>query len=403
MTLLLSHSGLRSAVNAAFWLMAFAWASRALPAARSMRRVPDLNRREFDRSPESQPRLTVIVPARNEEMAVESCVRSLLAQDYPGLHIIAVNDRSTDATGALLARLATEFPDRMTALHVTELPAGWLGKTHAMALAARHAQAVNQPDWLLFTDADVLFTPQILRRSLALAEMQQADHFVTLPTPIIQSVPEGVLLGFLQVIGIWGTRLWRVADPRTRDAVGIGAFNMVRTSAYQRIGGFESLRLEILEDLTLARRIKQTGLRQRVAFAPGAVRVHWAAGATGVINTMTKNLFAVFHFRLWLLVLACLWIGAFCISPFAGVFWTATRLPSLLAILAIASLYSSAGRVSRIGAAYAVACPFAAALFLYSILRSAVITLRQGGVRWRGTFYSLKELREQSSGPAPLL
>ncbi len=265
-----------------------------------------------------------------------------------------------------------------------------------MALAARHAIAIHQPAWLLFTDGDILFHPQALRRSLALAEAQAADHFVTLPTAILHHRNEAMVMGFLQVLGLWATRPWCVANPRTRDAIGIGAFNLIRTSAYQQLGGFETLRLAILDDLTLARRVKDAGLRQRVAFAPGYVRVHWAPGATGIIRTMTKNLFAIFRFNLPLLLIACVWLTLLCILPFAALLWSPTRLPALVTLAAIASMYRTTGQFSRIPTANFLAFPFAAALFIYSMLRSTVTTLRDGGVHWRGTLYPLADLRRNA-------
>ena len=146
-----------------------------------------------------------------------------------------------------------------------------------MALAARHAIALHHPDYLLFTDADVLFHPDAIRRSLAQAVATHADHFVTFPTPIIKTLGEGMLLGFLQSWASGPPALASSNPKAIRDSVGIGAFNLLRTPAYQQLGGFDALRMEILEDLTLARRVKLAGLRQRVAFAPGMVTLHWAA------------------------------------------------------------------------------------------------------------------------------
>jgi len=377
--------------------VALAWVWKAISSAKGLRRLPILSIPAFDLNPPDDPQITVVVPACNEQAAIHACIQSLLDQDYTNLHILAINDRSTDQTGPILDSLAQLHPHRLTALHITGLPPGWLGKTHAMALAASHAQALHAPAWLLFTDGDILFHPQSIRRSLVAAEIEQADHFVTLPTAIMQSSSEAMVMGFLQVLGLWATRLWRVADPAARDAVGIGAFNLIRTSAYIQIGGFESLRMEILDDLTLARRVKQARLRQRAAFAPGYVRVHWAAGAGGIIRTMTKNLFAIFRFNIALLLLACAWLTVFCIAPFAGALWSPTRLPALVTLVAIASTYRTTGRFSGIPTWNFFALPLAAALFLYSMLRSTVITLRNGGVHWRGTFYPLADLRRNTS------
>ena len=376
------------------WLVALAWLWKAITAWRGLPTIPNLLESKFNRGPRCNPSITVIVPARNEAEALPSCLRSLLAQDYANLQIIAINDRSTDATGSIIDELASQNPARLKAIHITELPSGWLGKTHAMAFAARHAIAVQRPDYLLFTDADIIFAPEILRRSLAQAEATEADHFVTFPTPIIKTPGEGMILGYLGVMGLWATRPWKASDPKAiRDSIGIGAFNLLRTDAYQKLGGFDALRMEILEDLTLARKVKLAHLRQRVATAPGMVTLHWASGAFGVVNVMTKNLFAIFRFRGELVLLACLWIVLFCVGPVAFLALPSTRTAALLSLASIAALYMLSARHSKISAFYAALFPVGTAMFLYSLLRSTLTTLRDGGVTWRGTFYPLAELR----------
>ena len=154
-------SAARFIVKAMAWVAAVAWVSRTLDASFGLRHVPDLLRPGDDACmPDGMPRVAVIVPARNEQEALPQCLESLLGQDYDNLQIVAVDDRSTDATAQILDTFAAHHPSRVTALHVHQLPAGWLGKTHAMALAARHADAGGDPDWLLFTDADVSLPPQ---------------------------------------------------------------------------------------------------------------------------------------------------------------------------------------------------------------------------------------------------
>jgi cellulose synthase/poly-beta-1,6-N-acetylglucosamine synthase-like glycosyltransferase len=383
------------AVQLIAWVIALAWLWKAVTAAFGLRRIPNLALTQFNVSPAGTPSLTVIVPARDEAANIATTLQSLLAQDYPNLQILAIDDRSTDETGGIIDAIASEHPSRLRAIHITELPTGWLGKTHALALAARHAIALHRPDYLLFTDADVFFEPTILRRSLAQAVATQADHFVTFPTPIVKSIGEGTLLSYLGVMGLWATRPWRVCNPKAlRDSIGIGAFNLLRTHAYQQLGGFDALRMQILEDLTLARRVKLAGLRQQVAVAPGMVTLHWASGALGIVNVMAKNLFAVFQFRTLVALLAALWFAVFCLAPVAFLFFSATRTPAVLTLIAVAILYVLSSRNSRVSAWYALLFPVGAILMLYSMLSSAWITLRDGGVRWRGTFYPLAELRK---------
>ncbi|HEV2645769.1 MAG TPA: glycosyltransferase [Acidobacteriaceae bacterium] len=381
------------------WGIAAAWVYRFVEAAWGLRRVPNLLEAEYDDEPVGLPGVVVIVPARDEAAKVGECLESLLAQDYGNLRIVAVDDRSSDGTGEIMVAAAGQSGGRLEVLRVDELPAGWLGKTHAMALAARGAIAGGGVEYLLFTDADILFRPDAVRRTLVMAEAQRADHCVVLPTTIAKTRGEGMLLAYLQVMSLWAVRPWRVADPKAmRDAVGVGAFNMMRVDAYGRLGGFEGLRMEVVEDLELGRAVKRAGLRQRVATAPGMVSVHWAAGAGGIVAGMTKNLFAVFRFRVALVVAAAVWIAVFCLGPVAMLGIDEVRWSGVVAVGAVVGLYVFSARTSGISWRYAAGFPVAAFVVVYSMFRSMVVALVQGGVTWRGTFYRLMELREYAKG-----
>ncbi len=376
------------------WLVALSWLWKVISAAIGLPRVANLLLPQYDQTPTGTPSFTVIVPACNEAPHITACLQSLLQQDYPKLHIIAVNDRSTDNTGDIIDSIASAHPTQITAIHIIELPPGWLGKTHALALAARQAPT----DYLLFTDADVIFRPDALRRSLAYAVSSHADHLVTVPTTLIHRWDEAAVLGFFQIFGLWAARPWKIADPRAkRDAIGIGSFNLVRRAAYLHIGGFEAQRMDILEDITLGRRIKLAGLNQRIAFGRNLVSVHWASGALGLVEVMTKNIFSAFRFHISLLLAACLWLTLFCVAPAAGLVFAPSRLPAALTLAAVAYGYHLLGRTSGLSTWNALLAPLAALLFIYTLLRSMATTLRQGGVLWRGTFYPLADLRKDST------
>jgi len=378
----------------AFWLIAILWLSKSLAATFGLPSVPNLLDPQHNRSPQGEPSITIIIPARNEAADIAASLHSLLAQDYSHLHIIAVDDRSTDATGAIIDGIAARHPEKLRTLHITELPEGWLGKTHAMALAAR----LSPTDYLLFTDADVIFHPSAIRLALANAVATHADHLVLVPTTLIHRWDEAAILGFFQTFSLWGARPWRIPDPNSkRDAIGIGAFNLLRREAYQQIGGFESLRMEIVEDVGLGRRIKRAGLAQRIVFGRGLISLHWASGVAGLVSVMTKNLWAAFRFYLWLASLGCLWLLAFCVAPAIALFFACTRLPAILTIAAIAWAYRLLSRHSGISTWNALFFPFAALVFLFALLRSIAVTLQQGGVTWRGTFYPLAELRKNAA------
>jgi glycosyltransferase involved in cell wall biosynthesis len=396
------HSAVHFILTLLAWIVALAWFWKAITAAVFLRRVPDLTSPAHNLTPPNNPSLTVVIPARNESTHIAACLQSLLSQQHPNLHLIAVNDRSTDSTGAIMDALAAQHPDKLTVLHITELPTGWLGKTHAMAIAARHAISLHRPDYLLFTDADIYFRPDALRLALAHAVATEADHFVILPTTLVRSAGEGMVLSYLQVMGLWAVRPWRVSNAKAlRDAVGVGAFNLLRTSAYQQIGGYEALRMEIVEDLALGRRIKQAGLRQRIATGPDLVRVHWASGISGILNGLMKNLFAVFRYNSLAALLSCLWFTLFCIAPAAFLAHPQTRTPAIITFASVAFLYFLSSRQSKVSPWYAVLFPVSATLIVCTIVRSMITTLRNGGVTWRGTFYPLAELRKKPHLTSP--
>ena len=382
------------------WLIALAWAASTLIALRMLPRIPDLRDEKFA-TPlglAQTPMISVIVPARNEEQDVEAGLRSLLAIESVAIEIIAVDDRSSDRTGSIMDRMAIEASasgKTLRVLHVSELPAGWMGKTHAMALAARQATA----PWLLFTDADIFFAKDTLARAINFAEAEQADHVVIFPTLILKTIGERMMIAFFQGIAALSSRFWRIPDPKTKESIGVGAFNMVRADVYRAMGGFEALRMEVLEDLRFGFEVKRQGFRQRVAFGRDLVRVRWAIGATGVIRNITKNFFAVFRFRVAITIAVCCGLFLFCAGPFVVCAGPASlRIPALVVLLMLVLLYRYYRRFTGISTIYALSFPLAACLVVYSILRSMTVTLARGGVQWRGTLYPLAELKK-NAGP----
>ena len=388
----------RVAVETLAWLVAGAWCWRTSDTVRYIPTLPDLTELEWDSSPRDGATLTVVVPARDEAAKIAATLDALLLADYTALKILLVDDRSTDATGTIMdayvRQQAIGKQPTLEVIHMKTLPAGWLGKTHAMSVATQQSHS----EYVLFTDADVLFSPSVLRRAVAYAEQSRADHLVVLPTMQVMTRGEGIVLGFFQVLGIWASRLWRVSDvAASRDFVGVGAFNLVRRAAFESIGGWAPQRMAVLEDVTLGRRMKLAGMRQRVAYAPGLVLVHWASGAIGLVRVMTKNLFSSCNFRPLLMLGACGWIMVFCLAPLAALAWWPTLLPGLLVLCCIGAIYRVMGAVSRIDARYAWLYPLGAAAFVWAMLRSMMVVLWRGGVVWRGTFYALHELRRYNN------
>lgn len=380
---------LRGWIELGAWGLACVWCARATQAIWHLPDVADLTSIDWDIAPAREASLVVVVPARDEAESIAATLDALLMADYGPLRVLAVDDRSTDATGAILDDYATRHAGRIDVMHVTELPEGWLGKTFAMQAAMEN----SNEEYVLFTDADVLMSPSILRRAMAYVVESQADHLVVMPTPQVKSRGEGMVLGFLQVMALWIARPWKISDPQTRDSIGVGAFNLVRRDALEELGGLAPQRMAVLEDVTIGWRMKAAGMRQRMAFAPGLILVHWAKGMRGVVNAMTKNLFAGWNFNLLIALAAVLWIGLFWLLPIAGLFWWGTMAQSLVVLCAIGAAYRSIGQYSEVDARYGWLYPVGAAAFVYAIARSIVTVWVHGGVTWRGTLYPLRELR----------
>jgi glycosyltransferase involved in cell wall biosynthesis len=378
-------------------ILALAWFSRIVDAAIGMPTVATISQPQWNGNPvapSGNPRVSIIVPARNEEADVEQTLALLLKLDYDNYEVIAVNDRSTDRTGEIMEEVAASAgaQGRLRVIQHQELPAGWLGKAHAMWTATNAATG----DWLLFTDADVLFKPDSVRRALVYAEAERADHVVLFPQMIMKTPGEYMMIAFFQTMFVFGHRPWKVADPKSRDHMGVGAFNLIRRSVYESIGTYERLRMEVLDDMKLGKVVKNAGFAQRNVFGGDLISIRWANGAMGVVNNLTKNFFAVLSFQWPRTLISAVGLAFLNLMPFLGVClahgWE--RLPYAVALGSMLSIYVGMSWRSGVPAYYFVLHPLSTVLFIYTLLRSMFLTLWNDGIIWRGTRYSLEELRK---------
>jgi hypothetical protein len=251
-------------------------------------------------------------------------------------------------------------------------------------------------EWLLFTDADVLFKPDALRRALTCAETEGADHLVMFPYMIMKRPGEKMMIAFFQMLFVFGHRPWKVADPDTKDHMGVGAFNLIRRPVYDAIGTYQRLRMEVLDDMKLGKVVKNAGYAQRTAFGGDLISIRWARGAMGVVRNLTKNFFALMSFQWPRALLSCLGLALLNLMPFIGVVMARgwARLPYAVAMLAMFLIYVGMWRKSPILPYYFFLHPVSTILFVYTMMRSMLLTLGRGGVVWRGTFYPLAELKK---------
>lgn len=371
------------ALSAVLWIIAglqVAFFGRRLKSLIAVDPLPDA----------ALPSLAIIVSAKDEVARVDGAAQSLLAQDYPGVRIIIADDRSRDGTGAILDRLAMGEP-RLRVIHVNSLPDGWLGKCHALALAAAEVDA----DWLLFTDGDVNFAPDAARRAVSLAIREGADHVAIGPDLIVEGLGEAIFVGYFVMIFYLSECPWRAQDPGADGSIGIGAFNLVRREAYERSGGHARIRFDLLDDLALGKILKQSGARQMFALHGGKIATRWNVGLGGLIHGVEKNAFAAFRYRAGVAVIAVTAQLALSLAPVAGLLMhgLTPKLAAIAAWAGIAFLYFLMSRGARIRPWQAILMPVGALLFSYAIVRSTARAVAQGGVFWRGTFYRLEELR----------
>jgi cellulose synthase/poly-beta-1,6-N-acetylglucosamine synthase-like glycosyltransferase len=270
---------------------------------------------------------------------------------------------------------------------VDVLPDGWLGKCHACHVGAGEITG----DWILFTDADCWLKPDVLARALRVAERDGADH-ITLTSGLVGSAGlKASHLMFLISLANWFSGVNR---DRAKSFMGIGAFNLVRASAYRQCGGYEALRLTVVDDMKLGWLLRRAGKRTRGFIGGDDAECHWGSSAWSMVKIMEKNYFAALDYRLWLAAGGSVFVVLVSAILILGLF--SRTLAGIAAACSPLTIILPAGILARrLGWSWlpAVCAPFMFPLFLYALLNSTFVTLRNGGIHWRGTFYPLKALR----------
>jgi glycosyltransferase involved in cell wall biosynthesis len=372
--------------------IAFVWTSLALRLWRGSHLFPRLPDVPAEAPPGGWPAVSVIVPSRNEEMAVAAATRALLAQDYPALEVVAVDDRSTDATGRLLDALAAGDA-RLTVRHVTVLPAGWLGKNNAMAVGASGARG----EWLLFTDADIFFAPDVVKRAVAFASRHQLGHVVALPHLIAPGFLERAFVACFGLFANLVFQVWDLKRPGSRAFVGVGAFNLVRRDAYAAVGGHSALAFEVVDDAKLGLILRRSGVPQGALDSGGLVRVRWQQGFVASLHGLIKNAFAALEWSFPRAVAFAVALCAFTTAPLLIALLAdgaATRgLAAWGALVPVLMVGAVARRAIGGSGAEGLALPLCGPLLSAVTLVSAALALWRRGIVWRGTFYALADLR----------
>ncbi|MEP6925946.1 MAG: glycosyltransferase family 2 protein [Pyrinomonadaceae bacterium] len=340
-----------------------------------------------------EPSVSVLLPARNEEKRIlAKCVSSLLAQNYENFQIIAVNDRSIDKTGEILHEFA-KGDSKLRVIEGTELPARWLGKPFVLQQALAQAKG----EWVVSTDADVVFAPEALRSAISYAERNSFDALCLIPFDTCGSFWEAIFLPTFSWFRMLKMPPSRVNNPQHSASMGVGNFFLIRRTALQKIGGFESVKTEVAEDLRLAELLKQSGARFRLDYAPDLLQTRMYAGFREIWTGFTKNLFAGANFSLLNIIFGAVSIAMFGVLPvilafFCFAAWLFTKqilffwllVPAILIYICQTIVFAVLYKAWSKPLGYAFFAPLGMALFGTILLNSAIKVLTGRGVIWKG-------------------
>lgn len=375
-------------------LLALPWLLPYLGVIRLARKHPNLN----CIAPAAGPRVSVIIPARNEAAAIERVVRSILRSTYPDLEVLVVDDRSTDDTAAIAGRIAASDA-RLRIVHGAALPDGWYGKPWACFQGYQAALG----EWLLFTDADTIHEPELLARAVGAALETNADLVTVAPHQECGSFWERIIMP--QVWVLLGLRY----QPDTvnharhaRDVIANGQFILVRRAAYVAIGTHEAVRMEVAEDLALAQTFWRAGKVIRFAFAETLMTTRMYTNLREIVEGWSKNVYlggrrsypdepilrALVPVTLTVAMLFWLLPPLALMRPASP----AIHAGATIAVLASLGFWSLIAYGMRMPVWYALGYPLGAIMTLYIVLRS---TLRgRSRVEWKGRIYGAGVNRE---------
>ena len=351
---------------------------------RGLWRLPELRRVPYEER-DHWPRLHIVTPACNEERHVESAVRSMLSLDYPDVSVIAVDDRSTDATGALLDALAREDP-RLTVEHIRELPEGWLGKVHALQVGASRGDG----EWLLLMDADAHLGQRTVKRAISYAVRNQLDCLSVVPQMTTAGLLGDAVFDVSLALMSNDDRLRSVVDPRSRHVAATGAFILVRKATFDRTPGFEWLRLEVADDFGLMLLMKTHGGKCAIVNARAEVTLEWYASFGEMARAMQKNFFAIMaRFSLLRAIALSLFASWIALSAVAALLPGSAPLRVLCATGYVAMTVAVALAASVTGRPWRAALlwPLGFLGIAWLSLRSGLVGARLRGIEWRGVVY----------------
>jgi glycosyltransferase involved in cell wall biosynthesis len=336
------------------------------------------------------PSIAIIIAVRNEEDNLEQALQSVCNIAYPNYKITVVNDRSTDGTQRILDSLLIKYP-QLCLEKIDELPKNWLGKNYALYTG----YLKSDEDWLLFTDADVLFDKESISKAISYVVANQVDHLAIFPEVNSRSkLLNSVLQTFAIMLDI-KVKPWEVSNKKSKSSIGIGAFNLIKRSVYDAIGTHKVIKMRPDDDLKLGEKVKIAGFKQDVLYGLGQISLEWYTSVSEFINGLMKNTFSVFNYNIINAIVGGLTAFLiFCTPiPLGLIFGTNTdRLICIIILVFQWALFHF--RPIKNKWWDFLLLPFAGALMTFIIFKSTFLTLLNKGIYWRDSFYSLKDLKD---------
>lgn len=352
-------------------------------------------------APTSAPKVSVCIPARNEETNIRRCVEAALRQDYPNFEIIVLDDRSTDSTLTLLKEIASR-DSRLIPISGSDLPEGWAGKPHAL----HQASAVAKGEWLCFVDADTFLAPNALSSVYVKALETKADLFTMMTRQILGSFWELTVMPLVMTALSVGFSPRKVNDPARRDAVANGQFIFIKRNIYDLIGGHEKIKDQIVEDKALSENVKWNGHRLVVADGRLVASTRMYTSLETMWEGWTKNIYLGLRDHPSLLLLGAfgatlaLFAALFLpVWPLLGLAWYfnhggwmawAVIVEALLVWGYLVYFRFMVAKEMEIPRWYAWMTPLGAGVFAAMMLTSAWKVISGQGVTWRGRNYKPK-------------
>lgn len=339
-----------------------------------------------DRPAAREPLVSVIIPARDEARIIERTVRAFLAQTYPHLEIIVVNDRSVDGTGEILRTIGD---DRLRVIDGEEPPAGWLGKPWALHQGSRLARG----ELLLFVDADVVYSPAAVRAAVAFLEPRRPSLLSLLPYFEMQGFGENAAMPMMAMTCFTFLPTW--ISNRSRFAalaIGGGTGNLIVRERYEAIGGHEALKDSVVDDVALARLVRRSGEATETVRADDLVSLRMYHGLAEVVEGFTKNAFAVFGRNYVVGVLITAGSVVFHILPYCLALAGDRISMASVALITVTRLILFRSLRYRLDNALLLH-PVMVGIWTWIFIRSLWITGIRRRLLWRGRTYDARQTR----------